>query len=286
MTVSNILSENSSSDPLSSRGLPRYLEDIIYRIWKEKGVAFVQEGPNKVVTGPTIVWKVYRRLPGREGLERYKPRQRLTTQSSSESIETDLYAQYQTIYYQFDIYDGSNTLADNLLEEFEALLFSLVPLLKNQGVSEFLFDEEFEDTRLKVNQDNIFVRSLRYLCILEKRYAISRSVLREIQLRLLADESVSQTVVLTRGTGGDTDPLPDLWVSAVYNVSLQALDALAYQESPPDGYIFGVDYTLTGDSSTGAGSLTWLAGGARPSPGASYYARYSLYKENGLIPIA
>jgi hypothetical protein len=267
-TSDALLNSVIESAPITTRSLPRTIWTFISHAWNKKNINFTEDHPNDKILGPTICWKVHRRLPGREGTERNKPRLRRTTSIDYQTIQSEEYAQWHTIWYQFDIYDLSNPEVNDLADEFEDLIFSLGSVFKRLGVQEFIFDEEFEDHLLPKNQ-SVFVRTIRYKCILEKRYSKDTPLIQEIELKYFHNRIDHLGVEVTRGVDA-IDTLPDKWIYSLNSVADVAQSGM----DDPSDYVAGIDYSVLGKTD-GTAQINWIAGRKHPVIGTKYYCCYT-----------
>lgn len=275
------LSESPIGADLNSRTVPKLIWSIIEQVWVDKGITFSQARPVGPITDPTIVWHIVRRLPGREGLERLKARHRITIPTIDGVTETDIWAQWHTTWYQFDIYHLSDPKVDELSLEFEELIFSMGSWLKKAGVIEFLFDEEVEDSLLQGSQKSVFVRSLRYMCILEVKHPIENPILQQAWIRLLTDRIYKEDIPVVRNLNSDQDLIPDTWPDTIFHVDKIPQGTL----NASGDYLPNIDYVASEVDISGKAFIQWKKGMARPAPGSTYYITYSVFNEHRLLPV-
>jgi hypothetical protein len=291
--ITNILSSSANVElhfdlnkhlPLTPYSLPIAIWDLIEANWADKGVVFTQSHPRENVGTPTIVWSIYRRVPGRDGLEINKPRLRGTVPDEEDpTITYDQYAQWMTIIYQFDIYDIDNESTNDLTEEFDELMFHITPILRELGVSEWIFDEQLVDKELEraVSQE-IYKRTLRFRCILERKFVKSVPIIQSIWTQLgieanhmVENESVVRSDVLTK------DRLAKNWISSVWSITKEYKLEYSSISSSGTQYLEGVDFKITLSIPDGASYIEWLPRGKHPLPGEVYYVTY-FYRDIGL----
>jgi len=259
--------------PVTYYTLPLALWDLIQKNWAEEQVNFTEDYPRDSVKGPTIVWSIYRRIPGREGVEVNKPRLRATTSDpSNPTQQMQTYAQWMTIIYQFDIYHISNQEVDALTEKFDNFLFFSVPLLKQLGVSEWLFDEQLSDYDIeKLHQQNIYRRRLRYRCILEKIYNKPVPLVQQVWTQVGASMmNVVTMEQVTRGSLSPKDQLSKPWAASpvIYISRIPAV-------SGASEFVEDVDFKLDVSFPSGVSNIEWLPNGKHPAPGEVYYVTYN-----------
>jgi len=263
--------------PLTPYGLPLAIWDLIEQNWTDKNILFTQSYPREDVKRPTIVWKIYRRVPGREGLETNKPRFRMQIEDVDDpSISYDQYAQYMTIIYQFDIFGINNASVNELTEEFDELMFYVTPALKELGVSEWLFEEQLIDTELErqVSQE-LYKRTLRFRCILERKFIKAVPTIQSIwvQQGIEAAQKKENELVI-RGSSTTRDQLENLWVSNVWSVTKEFKLEFSSVYTSGTQYLEGVDYNVVLIAPTGQSYIDWIQGSKHPLPGEGYYVTY------------
>jgi hypothetical protein len=275
--------------PLSPYSLPLLIWELIQKAWSYKDVAFLQSYPRENVKRPTIVWSIHRRVPGKEGVETLKPRYRGSTVTESDpGIITEQYAQWMTIIYQFDIYDIDDESTNSLTEAFDELMFFVVPLLQKFGVSEWLFEEQLKDTELERRaSQEIYARTLRFRCILERKFIKPNPIIQSIQLqqgtmysRLVNGEQV------VRGGLTASDTLQQPWVTSVWMATSDSQITFLSYASSGTQYMEGVDFRITVDVPTGASSILWLPQGLHPMPGQTYYVTYFYRIIDETLPVS
>jgi hypothetical protein len=138
----------------------------------------------------------------------------------------------------------------------------VVPALKEKGVDEFLFIQQLEDSTLKKDrQDEYYIRSFRYLCILPLYYVRKEAVVRDVVTRVYS--SHPDKLTLTRSSARYDEISSDLFsvVQRVYKHQSDGSDFV---------YQFGIDYTLFFEPDAKS-QIYWLDYGATPAQGETYY---------------
>lgn len=269
--------------PISPWSLMLALWDTIEAVWPQKSVTFVEEFPREKVSGPTIAWSIYRRVPGREGLEINKPRARgYTVDPNDPTILYDQYAQWMTIIYQFDIYHISNPDVNKLTEEFDEFLYFIAPTLKNLGVSEWLFDEQTKDEEIKIqNTQDIFKRTIRVRCILERKFTQPIPLIQQIWLQVGTpggDIEFNERIV--RGNNSAKDQLSKKWICNIYAITNNFIQDVRTTVPTGTTYLENVDFRLCVNIPTGKSEIEWLPSGKHPIYPATYYVYYSHIEMN------
>ena len=267
--------------PLTARSLPRFMQEVILTAWKGQDTAVKQQGIKENITGPTVTWRLIRRLPGRDGIERHGARQRAVVSSKDFNQEVNRYAQWNTIWYEWAAWSTTPEAADNLADRLESTLMGLAPLLSSLGVVNYYFDEESQEiTDYEVKEDDIHVRRMRYVAVLERTYEINSPVLRSVFLRTIYNPVRVDSAAVTRGTTLP-DTLANKWIDVIYAVSAHFLHNASLTVSDltnanPPIYVNGLDYT-TSSLSDGTCLINWTPGMASPSAGSTYYVTYDYF---------
>lgn len=271
----------NSNIPLTPRSLPRFMQEVIITAWKGQDTAVKQEGLKEVITGPTVTWRLIRRLPGRDGVERHGARQRAVTPGKDSNQEINRYAQWNTMWYEWTAWATTPEAADDLADRLESTLMGLAPLLSSLGVINYYFDEESQEiTDYEVKEDDIHIRRMRYVAVLERTYEINSPVLRSVFLKTLYNPTRVDSTSITRGTTL-TDTLPNKWLNTLYAVSAHfihnaSLTTADLTNANPPIYVNGIDYTIS-SLSDGTCFIHWIPGMASPSVGSTYYVTYDYF---------
>jgi len=266
--------------PLTPYSLPIAIWDLIEANWAHKGVSFTQEYPREPVTTPIIVWSIYRKVGGRDGLEINKPRLRGSFSDDTDpTITYDQYAQWMTTIYQFDIYHINNESANELTEEFENLMFHVTPILKELGTSEWLFDEQLRDVELnRPESQEIYRRTLRYRCILERKFIKPVQNILSVWIQMGLETGLRQdNERVLRNSNIAKDRLSKDWVSKIWRITKEYQIDITTMYTSGSQYLEGVDYKVVLSAPDGASYIEWLPRGKHPMPGEEYYITY-LYR--------
>jgi len=273
--------------PISVYTVPLLIWDVLENSWGPKRVEFTQAFPTeKMIGGPRIVWKVYRRIPGREGLETLKPRARTATRSAANpDAYIDVWGQWHTVIYQFDIFATDNNTANDLVVQFEDLMFQITSTLKSAGVIDWFFDEQLIDTETQATfSQQLCRRTLRYRCILDKRYTRQLPSFKSIWIRPIAGDILVTNEEVTRSTvaGQTYDALANSWVS-----SILAVDIVPVTSTASSGcYFENVDFVFEVDLTLGEGRISWISGAKHPQPTEKYYVTYTYSDESTSVEVA
>jgi len=262
-----------SNLPLTPYTVPLILWDVIENTWADERVTFTEAYPQtKTIKGPVIVWKIYRRLPGWEGVETYKPRSRGWERSTTDpGTVIDVMAQRQTVIYQFDIFAQDNQTANDLMLRLENLLFHITPTLQAAGVSHWVFDEQLEDveTQTRMSQE-LSRRTLRYRCFLERRFTRQLPTIHRIWIRPLEGDLTVINERVTRSALQPYDTLANSWLTEMI-----AVDAIPVVTTTSSGcYIEEMDFYITVEIDGGESRINWIAGRKHPAPGEEYFVTY------------
>lgn len=226
-----------------------------------KNVSFSRIYPNEPVKGPVIVWRLIRRVLGKEGKETKKPRIRGFGTSGSDQLIT-YWGQWTTAVFQFDLFAPSEDEADRLMRNFEIFCLEARHTLGLSGIDSWILEEQLQDYALPTPKE-IPVRSLRYTATMTMLYPIYSTRVRQIALSVAGGmDGVSLSLV--RSSTADTDQC---------NIPTDRIISIGNAEDTID-FVAGIDYSLVdnGDTTT---AITWLPQGLRPAGGASYYLHYA-----------
>jgi hypothetical protein len=267
--------------PLGPTTVPLVLWDIIENTWAGKNVTFTRDYPTEPINGPTIVWKIYRRIPGRGGLETLAPRPRQFIKTAADQTSViDQWAQWHTVIYQFDLFDVSSSKVDDLLEDFEMLMFYSTATLKDLGICGWFFDEQLIDTEVDLQNIQFLPRrTLRYRCILERKYLKQVPTIQQIWIHPVHNAVLIENELVTRGTDLH-DLLAHNWLANIVRVTRDPRSTDAKDE-----FIVNVDFYPNLDLSTGASAIAWIKGAKHPKPGEKYYVTYYHNEEDQTIHV-
>lgn len=263
------MADNETLGLLTASTVPKEIWKLLEPWHSTRKVNFTQAFPRERVDGSTIVWRMISRFPGKENSETRKPRLRTSIKRNSQLINYD--AQWQTITYQFDILDVSNDAVDILAEEWDSVVQKTVPFLMEKGVEHFLFSQQLQDETLQwARQDELHVRSFRYLCILPYYYVNTKQAIRDIYLNTKQD-LIHECVPITRGSG-TYDVYPDSDVDVVLSV---------HQLIGDDKQLFtpNVDYRVLQQTDSSC-QLLWLQYGAQPETDEVYFVEVNRFRKS------
>lgn len=258
--------------PLTPYQLPLIIWDIVETHWSDRDVEFTENSPRSDVERPTIVWKIYRKVPGKDGVETLKARVRTSTKTEDGLNIVEQSAQWMTIIYQFDIFHTSNQEVNILTEEFEDLLFSSTPTIKKLGASEFIFDEQLEDREVGgFEKQDIYKRTLRYRCILERKFIRVAPTIQQIWISPATQSKLVSNESIVRSPNSNKDRISNTWVTTVrYAAVIQQINL-----EDVGTYLQGVDFNIVKPSLyDGRSYIEWVSGMAHPSPNETYYISY------------
>lgn len=131
---------------------------------------------------PIITYKVIERVPKLE----IKPRLRESfsekdTKTGEDSLG-EVYAQKFACQIQFDIFASVYSEAEQVMNDFEELMFAYTGFFKKNGVAEMYFKKHLTDTAFENLRENLSVRSLQYYVEIEKITVIIREKIKEIEI--------------------------------------------------------------------------------------------------------
>lgn len=233
-------------------------EEVVYRAYHPKEEAQV----------PCVLYKLVRRVPGMDAVETRGPRYRYNLAEDDGSV-TEVYSQWMTCLYQFDVCSHSTDEADNIVRNFEKFMKKITGELQRLGVAEVIFEEQLEDQLVPRTAD-MPVRSLRYLVKLDAVEARNIPGIKKFQIRMLYPRAESVEEVVRGADINEPDVLSQTFICKIIYVSDPSPSGIARSED----YIPGIDFDIWYDPQTSKTILQWLEAGKRPVPGASYFVRY------------
>lgn len=238
--------------------IPQLIRDCMKSSLLNK-VTFTRIYPDIPVTGPVIVWRLVRRVLGKEGIETKKPRIRGFGVAGNDKLVT-YWGQWTTAVFQFDLFHTSEDEADDLMRKFELFIMESRHILGMSGVDSFIFEEQLQDYSLPTPKE-IPQRSIRYVATMTSLYPVYTPRVHQISLSIASTGEVDNKE-MTRSADAE-----DL-------VGIQYYRILSIGNTPDTvDYVAGVDYDLVeADSGT---KIVWLPHGLHPEGGANYYIRYS-----------
>ena len=270
--------------PITPYGVPLVIWDCIEKYWPQKSVEFTREYPRDTVHGPTITWSIYRKVPGRDGLESLGPRLRQFTKDKSDPYALyEEWAQWMTVIYEFEIFDTSHENVDLLAEEFEELMAHIKLNLMRLGVLVWIFDEQLKDENLnRKDTQTIYKRIFRYRCILQQRFIKAVPQIAEIWLQAVPDILTPvQDESITR-SNGVCDVLANPWVATILAVT-NAPQLSNNIITPTTDYVQHVDFSLDLKIPEGTASLKWTPNGKHPQTGQVFYISYLYRSDMGVL---
>ena len=136
----------------------------------------------KNIDKPVITYKVIERIPKKE----IKPRLRETIKEKDEQSGLDklgeIWGQKFECIIQFDIIASEYKEANEVMNDFEDLIFTYAGFFKRNGISEIYFKKHLTDSHLDNLRENLSIRSLQYYVEIEKVTVIFREKIKEIEI--------------------------------------------------------------------------------------------------------
>jgi hypothetical protein len=247
---------------------PKAIGEVVRDTADFAGVQYVRDMPREPAAVPAIAYRLVSRVPGMDGIETRKSRLRFAFPNEDSSV-TEVWSQWMTCTYQFDVCHHTGPEVDDLGQQFDRLLRDSVGLFLKLGVSEFVFDEQVED-HLLVPSKGISVLSLRWTARLENLEFRTSPTIQSLRLRVFQPQAEDVEAVVRGDSVENADSLHQTFISAVMIVSDPSPSGIARLSD----YLQGVDYVVLYDPVTAQSALRWLDPGKRPSPGSTYYVRY------------
>ena len=222
---------------------------------------------------PTIRYRLIHRVPGIDQIERRKPRLRREV-TDENGRTTQIWSQWMTCVYQWDVCTSSLEEADIILDQFDRFLRASVGPMINMGARDFIFDEQVVDDMLPKTKD-VETRSLRWIAYLHQLEARVVDTIDQVRVRVL-ESRIEDYQAVTRGADGMTpDALNQTHVARILHIS----DASPSGFARTLGYFENIDFNTIYDPVTNQTWIMWIDAGKKPAPGATYYVRY-LYWDN------
>lgn len=272
--------------PVNEYTVPLVIWDVLEDVWGKSRVDFTQAHPtDDNLSGPRIVWGIYRKIPGKDGLETLKPRARSAVRDpSNPDAYVDTWGQWYTVIYQFDIFTTDHNTANDIVLKFEELMFQITSTLKSAGVVEWLFDEQvLDDVTSGRYVQHLCKRTLRYRCVIDKRYTRQLPSFKRIWIKPISGDILvtNEAVVRTASIGRDYDTLANTWVSSIVAVDTIPLAT----EASSGSFIENIDFITDINLSTGESRLVWLSGAKRPQASSTYYVTYTHSREERYVEV-
>ena len=109
-----------------------------------------------------ITYNLVSRVPLRE--IKPMPREEIVEQCdvSGEERRGTIYGQKYTCEVQFNIFASEYKIANEVMKMFEDMLFTFTGYMKEKGISNILFKQQFTDTDFNIYRKSMSVRNLRY----------------------------------------------------------------------------------------------------------------------------
>lgn len=127
-----------------------------------------QDGQEKIIDPDVKTDKVYitYNLVSRVPLREIKPMPREEIMEKSDITGEErrgmIYGQKYKCDVQFNIFASEYKIANKVMKMFEDMLFSFTGYMKEKGVSNILFKQQFTDTNFNLYRKSMSVRNLRY----------------------------------------------------------------------------------------------------------------------------
>lgn len=129
--------------------------------WKE---AFTPEYPQATKAARRITYKVVNRVPG---AGRNELAHRYLREIREDKRIAHVYGRTYEVVLQFDIWSRTAREADALVIRFDEFMATYVNHFRQRGVILIAFVEQLEDERMDRWREDWYIRSLRYLVVIE-----------------------------------------------------------------------------------------------------------------------
>lgn len=252
---------------------PEDLGDLLRDDPDFRGIRYGKAFPKSKEETPCIRYRLLHRVPGIDHIERKKPRLRREFVAENKEI-VQVWSQWMTCVYQWDVCAASLEEADEILERFDRFLRASVKRMIERGARDFIFDEQVVDSLLPMTKD-IEARSLRWVAYLHQLEARVIQPIDEIRIRVLESRTDGLQAIIRGPDLLTPDGLDQTYIDRILCVSDAAPTGIARESD----YIQDVDFTAVYDPANNKTWLMWIEAGRKPAPGATYYLRY-LYWDN------
>jgi hypothetical protein len=234
------------------------------------GIIYTQEFPETEIVAPTVVWHVESSVNGVEGKETKKPRLRGMEWMDGHPEVIVYFGQAMTTVYQFDLLHKTNGEVNKLHLQFKQFIDEARPALCAHGVSQFIFDQQLRDPRVKV-PEHCSARSLRYSVNYTEYTPVVESIVNDL-LIVVKEDMTQQLSGMTRSSLAFDIISPNYNYQYMYGI----FDQQDWTIETGANYTKGIDYdviTFPDDEATKV--IHWLSGGRKPTEGATYYILYA-----------
>lgn len=131
---------------------------------------------------PIITYKVIERIPKIELKPRLRESFNTNDKVTGEDSLGEVYAQKFACQIQFDILASVYNEAEQVMNDFEELMFAYTGYFKKNGVAELYFKKHLTDSMFENLRENLSIRSLQYYVEIEKITVIFREKIKEIEI--------------------------------------------------------------------------------------------------------
>jgi len=255
--------------------------DIPKKIWSKieeyfitkYGVEVSNAYPQKAVNKPTIVWRIFRRIPGggkdniaqARGASFYR-----YVGNSDTGYQFEEHMQQQRVVYEFAVFGTSSEEVEEIAWNLENAILQVVSVVQSEVLGfSMVFSEQVGDSTLMwKNQDELMVRTLRFEAVVPIKYIHAvpqlRMIEQEARLGSLAD---SKIIVRSNATS-------KLYVPVDVGKRVVDITRIVRQvTSTPT--VKDVDYKIKYDDDNVA-YIEWTDNGVGPSVGEQFRVDYIL----------
>lgn len=139
---------------------------------------------------PYITFHVISREPKTELKPRHREEINEISYDKEEQRLGAVFGQSFKCIVQFNIFASEYSLAEQVMERFEEMIFLYTGYLKKNGVGEILFKEQLADEAFDSYREILSVRNLRYYVEIEKLTVVFQEKIKEIETELSLIEEV------------------------------------------------------------------------------------------------
>lgn len=175
----------------------KMIQKLVTLTMKDLKVEFIpDEGKKNLldveekIDHPYITYKILHRIPKDEKKPRIRGSFIEDIKEENKERIGEVYGQKFKCLVQFNILANKFSLAEEVMEKFEDLMFMYTGYFKKNGVSEILFEKQNTDESYDIFRETISVRNLQYYVEVEKLTVVFEEKIKEIETHMGFDEEV------------------------------------------------------------------------------------------------
>lgn len=134
--------------------------------------------PDVAFNKPVITYKVIHRKPKNE--LKPMPREEIIENCDGQERVGMVYGIRYDCQVQFNIFASEYKLANKVMDKFEELMISYAGYIKQNGVVDFFFTDQFTDSEYNTFRETMSVRNLEYYVEIEKLVVIFNEKVKDV----------------------------------------------------------------------------------------------------------